>query len=111
MTEALEARLQRMEDLMEIHQLFIDYGMHLDAGRFDEYSNLFATDGQIRLGPLGKAQGRDAIRETLTASRPVSTGRRLRANVTWSWSALRKSIRPSRSMSPGSTTLLSARKP
>ena len=66
MTEALEARLQRMEDLMEIHQLFIDYGMHLDAGRFDEYSNLFATDGQIRLGPLGKAQGRDAIRETMT---------------------------------------------
>jgi ketosteroid isomerase-like protein len=62
---SLEDRLQRMEDLMEIHQLFIDYGMHLDAGRFEEYSNLFATDGQIRLGPLGKAQGREAIRETM----------------------------------------------
>jgi SnoaL-like domain len=63
---SIEERLQRMEDLMEIHQLFIDYGMHLDAGRFEEYSNLFATDGQIRLGPLGKAQGREAIRETMT---------------------------------------------
>ncbi len=63
---SVEDRLQRMEDLMEIHQLFIDYGMHLDAGRFEEYSNLFATDGQIRLGPLGKAQGREAIRETMT---------------------------------------------
>lgn len=62
----LEDRLQRMEDLMEIHQLFVDYGMHLDAGRFEEYSNLFAVDGQIRLGPLGKAQGREAIRETMT---------------------------------------------
>jgi uncharacterized protein (TIGR02246 family) len=66
MSADLEARLRRMEDMMEIHQLFIDYGQHLDAGRFEEYSQLFATDGEIRLGPMGKAKGRDAIRETMT---------------------------------------------
>jgi SnoaL-like domain len=61
----LEARVRRMEDLMEIHQLFVDYGMHLDAGRFEEYSQLFASDGEIRVGALGKAQGRAAIRDTM----------------------------------------------
>jgi uncharacterized protein (TIGR02246 family) len=66
MSDALEARLQRLEDLMEIHQLFIDYGMHLDAGRFDEYASLFATDGEIRIGPMGKAQGREQIRDMMT---------------------------------------------
>ena len=65
MDERLEARLQRLEDLMEIHQLFTDYGMHLDAGRFDDYAALFARDGEIRLGPLGKAKGRDEIRATM----------------------------------------------
>ena len=64
MTE-LDARVRRLEDLLEIHQLFIDYGMHLDAGRFEEYSQLFATDGEIRVGPLGKAKGRAAIRDTM----------------------------------------------
>jgi uncharacterized protein (TIGR02246 family) len=62
----LEARLRRVEDLMEIHQLFVDYGMHLDAGRFDEYAALFATDGEIKLGPMGRAKGREQIREKMT---------------------------------------------
>lgn len=65
MDERLEARLQRLEDLMEIHQLFTDYGMHLDAGRFDDYAALFARDGEVRLGPLGKAKGREEIRATM----------------------------------------------
>jgi len=68
MSDAVEARLQRLEDLMEIHQLFIDYGMHLDAGRFDEYASLFATDGEIRIGPMGKAQGREQIRDMMTTT-------------------------------------------
>lgn len=53
----LEARLRRAEDMLEIHQLFIDYGMHLDAGRFDEYGALFARDGELVMGPLGNARG------------------------------------------------------
>lgn len=62
----LEARLRRVEDILEIHQLFVDYGMYLDAGRFDDYAALFATNGEIHLGPLGRATGREQIRETMT---------------------------------------------
>ncbi|MGD9796214.1 MAG: nuclear transport factor 2 family protein [Acidimicrobiia bacterium] len=61
MSESLEARITRMEDLMAIHQLFIDYGAHLDAGRFDEYGKLFATDGEALMGPMGRAKGPEAI--------------------------------------------------
>ena len=62
-TETLEARLRRLEDLAEIQQLFIDYGHHLDAGDFDAYASLFAVDGEVKLGPMGRAQGRDEIRK------------------------------------------------
>jgi ketosteroid isomerase-like protein len=57
MSDQLEARLQRLEDLAEIHQLFVDYGAHLDAGEFDAYASLFATDGEVKLGPMGRAKG------------------------------------------------------
>lgn len=59
---SVEARLRRLEDLMEIHQLFIDYGAHLDAGDFEAYASLFAADGEVKLGPVGRASGRDEIR-------------------------------------------------
>ncbi|GMU78311.1 MAG: hypothetical protein AMXMBFR46_11060 [Acidimicrobiia bacterium] len=64
MSEALsiEQRLRRLEDRDEIHQLFVDYGQHLDAGDFASYADLFAADGEVRLGPMGSAKGRDEIR-------------------------------------------------
>lgn len=65
--EELEGRLKRVEDLLEIHRLFIDYGSHLDAGRFDEYASLFAEDGEVLMGPMGRAKGRDAIRDLMAA--------------------------------------------
>jgi len=58
----LENRLRRVEDILAIQQLFIDYGHFLDAGLFDEYAGLFARDGEVQLGPLGTAKGREAIR-------------------------------------------------
>lgn len=58
----LEARLQRLEDRDAIHQLFIDYGRFLDAGDLDAYASLFAQDGEVMLGPIGRATGRDNIR-------------------------------------------------
>jgi uncharacterized protein (TIGR02246 family) len=61
----LEARLQRLEDRDAIHQLFIDYGRHLDAGDFDAYASLFAEDGEVILGPMGRATGRDNIRDLM----------------------------------------------
>ena len=63
--ESLEARLRRLEDLIEIHQLFIDYGEHLDSGDFEAYSQLFAEDGEVLLGPMGKAKGREGIKELM----------------------------------------------
>ena len=70
----LEARVQRTEDLLEIHQLFIDYGRHLDAGRFAEYARLFARDGVLRLGPLGSASGPDEIEALMTRTLDGSVG-------------------------------------
>lgn len=64
--DALVQRLQRLEDLMAIHQLFIDYGRYLDAGNIDAYASLYAEDGEVLLGPLGRAKGRAAIKELMT---------------------------------------------
>lgn len=59
---ALAARLQRLEDLQAIHQLFVDYGRHLDQGNWAAYAALFADDGEVLLGPMGRAQGPEHIR-------------------------------------------------
>jgi hypothetical protein len=58
--EDVARRLQRLEDLEEIRQLFEDYVHHLDRGHFEEYAALYATDGKMRLGPA-RADGRDEI--------------------------------------------------
>ena len=62
MTEVdeLGARLQRLEDLEEIRRLFESYGYYLDHGLWAEYASLFASGGQLRLGPV-RADGREAI--------------------------------------------------
>jgi uncharacterized protein (TIGR02246 family) len=62
MGDDIEARVRRLEDLLEIQQLFVDYGRHLDAHDFDAYAALFAETGEVLLGPLGRAQGRAEIR-------------------------------------------------
>jgi uncharacterized protein (TIGR02246 family) len=67
-SESLESRLQRLEDRQAINQLFIDYGEHLDAGDFDAYAELFAEDGEVLLGPMGRAKGRAEIKELMTAT-------------------------------------------
>lgn len=66
MSEQLEARLQRLEDLVEINQLFIDYIDHLDSGDAEAYASLFAEEGEIILGPGGRAKGHEAIAELIT---------------------------------------------
>lgn len=65
MSDPIEQRLRRLEDLQEIHQLFIDYGSALDAGDFARYASLFARDGEILLGPMGRATGPAAIEELM----------------------------------------------
>lgn len=70
LTPVLE-RLQRLEDLQAIHQLFVDYGDRLDAGDLEGYADLFTADGELLLGPLGRAQGRAAI---VAMMRPTLVG-------------------------------------
>ena len=74
MTDALETRLARLEDLMEIHQLFVDYGRYLDGGDFDAYASLFADEGEVLLGPMGRAKGPEAIKALMTKTLAGSQG-------------------------------------
>lgn len=60
-TDELEARLRRLEDLESIRQLFVDYGHYLDSGDFAAYGSLFAEEGEVLLGPIGRAKGPAAI--------------------------------------------------
>jgi uncharacterized protein (TIGR02246 family) len=62
----LEHRLQRLEDLAEIQQLFIDYGHYLDHGDFSAYAGLFAEDAELLLGPVAKARGRAEIEAVMS---------------------------------------------
>ncbi len=75
MTESIEARLTRLEDLMAIHQLFVDYGEHLDSGNFEAYSQLFADDGEVLLGPYGRAKGRSEIKALMDAQLAADVGK------------------------------------
>ena len=61
MGQSLEERLRRLEDILAIQQLFIDYGLALDAGDLDRYAKLFAIQGTVNLGPIGRATGRSEI--------------------------------------------------
>ncbi len=70
----IESRLRRLEDLMEIHRLFTDYGTLLDQGDVEAYSELFAPDGELQLGPVGRARGRREIRDMMAASLSGVTG-------------------------------------
>ena len=71
---SIEDRLRRLEDLEAIRQLFIDYGHHLDRGDVASYAELFAPDGEVLLGPLGRATGRAEIRDLMTKALDGVTG-------------------------------------
>jgi uncharacterized protein (TIGR02246 family) len=70
----LEARFQRLEDLLEINQLFVDYGRYLDAGDFGSFAGLFAEDGELLLGPVARARGRKEIQAVMEASLASGVG-------------------------------------
>ncbi|MGD9700932.1 MAG: nuclear transport factor 2 family protein [Acidimicrobiia bacterium] len=59
---------------MAIHQLFVDYGEHLDAGDFEAYSQLFAEDGEVLLGPMGRAKGRSEIKALMVSELASTVG-------------------------------------
>jgi len=68
-----EHRIRRLEDLDEIRQLFIDYGRHLDSGDVESYAALFADEGEVLLGPIGRAKGRAAIVDLMTKVKARTT--------------------------------------
>lgn len=59
--DLMHSRLRRLEDLDAIRQLFVNYGYYLDHGLFEDYGKLFADDGEVLLGPIGRAVGPTAI--------------------------------------------------
>jgi uncharacterized protein (TIGR02246 family) len=68
-------RLRRLEDLEAIRQLFVEYGHALDHGDFETYGNLFADDGEVLLGPIGRATGPQAITALMTKTLAGRQGR------------------------------------
>ena len=71
--DSFAQRLRRLEDLEEIRQLFVDYGRHLDTGDVQAYAELFADEGEVLLGPIGRAKGRAAIVELMTTVKARAT--------------------------------------
>jgi uncharacterized protein (TIGR02246 family) len=59
-SQALAARIQRLEDIEEIRALLTDYGRLLDAHDLAGYSRLFARDGEW-VGGFGSAKSPTAI--------------------------------------------------
>src|SRR5436309_2346002 len=70
-----EARLRRLEDLEEIRQLLVDYGHSLDFGEVEAYAGLFAREGELMLGPVGRAKGPEAILELAKKMQAGMSGR------------------------------------
>jgi len=67
-------RLQHAEDMIAIQQLFNRYASYLDTGKFDQYASLFSVDGEIKLGPMGRAKGREAIEALMTKKLAAGVG-------------------------------------
>ena len=65
--QSLEQRVQQAEDVREINNLVIDYGLFLDRKDFESYSGLFARDGTWSGGTTNflPVKGPAAIRETM----------------------------------------------
>lgn len=65
--QSLEQRVQQAEDVREINNLVIDYGLFLDRKDFESYSGLFARDGTWSGGTTNfvPVKGIAAIRDTM----------------------------------------------
>ena len=57
---SIEARLQRVEDQLQIQRVLIEYGKFLDAKDYASYAALFSRDGEW-IGGFGRFRGPAAI--------------------------------------------------
>lgn len=64
---SLEERVQRAEDVQQITNLVIDYGLYLDTKDFERYAGLFAREGTWSGGTTDfvPVKGPAAIRATM----------------------------------------------
>jgi 3-phenylpropionate/cinnamic acid dioxygenase small subunit len=64
---SLRARIQRLEDEMQIRDLLVQYGQYLDTRNFLDYSRLFARQGEWtgQLGTFTTVKGPEAIRAAM----------------------------------------------
>lgn len=64
---ALEAQIRRIDDERQIRALMVSYGQYLDSLDFENYSKLFARDGEWSglLGEFTTVKGPAAIREAM----------------------------------------------
>ncbi len=77
--DALNARVQALEDREAIRTLWAEYGRTLDARDFAAFAQLFARDAEFVGGPGSPAKGRDAIgaflEKAIGTNYPNSKGR------------------------------------
>jgi uncharacterized protein (TIGR02246 family) len=59
-----------LEEKEAIRDLMSAYCFYVDNGDFEQFAELFTLDGIFEAGPLGKLQGRAAIRDFITAQVP-----------------------------------------
>jgi uncharacterized protein (TIGR02246 family) len=77
----LAARVRRLEDLHEIHTLFMAYGHALDAKDWEPYAELFTEDTEFSAN-IGTVHGREAVRDLFAARlRDVDPGRHVFTNI------------------------------
>ena len=62
MSQSLEQRVQKMEDIFEIQQVLTDYGRTLDGRDSAGFANLFAREGEWIAPPDFHPKGREAIK-------------------------------------------------
>ena len=63
----LESAVQRLEDIEAIVQLKADYCFQVDDGEIDKLMERFTQDAVWDGGPMGRFEGREAIRAFLKA--------------------------------------------
>ncbi len=59
-----------LEEKDAIRDLMSAYCFYVDNGEFEKFANLFTADAIFEAGPLGKLQGREAIRNFVAGAVP-----------------------------------------
>src|SRR6266849_1365833 len=63
-----------LEEKDAIRELMARYCFHFDNGEFEDWLQLFTTDGAFDLGPRGRFAGRESLRQFLNVI-PLTNGR------------------------------------